>query len=72
MRRTHANAGRRPVLLIILAHYLAGLSIDEVQPGAGYTPNRLVLIFGNIWIVIQFVLDVEAGRWASENEMGHR
>ena len=43
-----------------------------MQPGAGKTPDRLVLVFGNIWIVIQFALDVEAGRRALENEMGHR
>jgi hypothetical protein len=42
-----------------------------MQPGAGKTPDRFVLVFGNIWIVIQFALDVEAGRRALENEMGH-
>jgi preprotein translocase subunit SecG len=42
-----------------------------MQPGAGSTLNRLVLIFGNIWIIIQFVLDVEAGRRTPEREMDH-
>jgi hypothetical protein len=48
-------------LIGCLAHYLAGSSIDEMQRGAGNTGNRLVLVFGNIWIVIQFVLDSVAG-----------
>jgi hypothetical protein len=30
-----------------------------------------MLVFGNIWIVIQLVLDVEAGRRAPENEISH-
>jgi hypothetical protein len=38
-----------------------------VQAGQG----SLELVFGNIWIVIQFVLDVEASRRAPENEMAH-
>ena len=29
-------------------------------------------VFGNIWIVIQLVLNVEAGRRALENEIGHQ
>jgi hypothetical protein len=32
----------------------------------------LILVFGNISIVIQLVLDVEDGRRAPENEMSHR
>ena len=42
-----------------------------MYPGAGRTGDRLVLVFGNIWIVIQLVLDVEAGRRAPENELAH-
>jgi hypothetical protein len=42
-----------------------------MYPGAGRTGDRLVLVFGNIWIVIQLMLDVEAGRRAPENEMAH-
>jgi hypothetical protein len=54
-----------------LAQQLASFSIDEMNPGAGRTSDRLVLVCGNIWIVIQLMLDVEAGRRASENEMAH-
>jgi len=43
-----------------------------MQPGASWADVPLILVFGNIWIVIQLVLDVEAGRRAPENEMGHR
>jgi hypothetical protein len=45
--------------------------IHQMYPGAGRTGDRLVLVFGNIWIVIQLVLDAEAGRRAPENEMAH-
>ena len=58
-------------LIVGLAQYLAGLSVDEIYPGAGKAGDRLVLVFGNVRIVIQFRLDVVAGRWAPENEMGH-
>jgi len=47
------------IWLITLAQQLAGFSIDEMDPSAGRTGDRLVLVFGNIWIVIQLVLDVE-------------
>jgi hypothetical protein len=47
------------------------LSIDEMQPGAGKIGNSLVFVFGNICIIVRFVLDVEAGRRASENEIRH-
>jgi hypothetical protein len=59
-------------LLVILAQYLASLSVEEMQSGAGWAEDPLILVFGNIWIAIQLVLDVEAGRRAPENEMGHR
>ena len=42
-----------------------------MYPGAGRTGDRLVLVFGDIWFVIQSMLDVEAGRRAPENEMAH-
>jgi hypothetical protein len=42
-----------------------------MDPGAGRTVDRLVLVFGNIWIIIQLVLDVEAGCRASEDELTH-
>jgi len=42
-----------------------------MYPGAGRTGDRLVLVFGNIWIIIPFVLDVEAGHRTFEKEMGH-
>jgi hypothetical protein len=58
-------------LLVILAQYLASLSVEEMQSGAGWADDPLILVFGNIWIAIQLVLDVEAGRRAPENEMGH-
>jgi hypothetical protein len=58
-------------LLVVLTQQLAGFSIDEMYPGAGRTDRRLVLVFGDICIVIQLVLDVEAGRRAPENEMAH-
>ena len=41
-----------------------------MQSGAGWADDPLILVFGNIWIAIQLVLDVEAGRRAPENEMG--
>jgi hypothetical protein len=63
----------RPVpLLLCFAQQLASLSVDEMQSGAGWADDPLILVFGNIWIAIQLVLDVEAGRRAPENEMGHR
>jgi hypothetical protein len=37
-----------------------------MQPGASWADDPLILVFGNIWIVIQLVLDVEAGRRAPE------
>jgi hypothetical protein len=43
-----------------------------MQSGAGWADDPLIPVFGNIWIVIQLVLDVEAGRRAPENEMGHQ
>ena len=58
-------------LFVTLAQYLASLSVEEMQPGASKTGDRLVFVFGNIWIFIQLVLDVEAGRRAPENEIGH-
>jgi hypothetical protein len=42
-----------------------------MQLRASKTGDRLVLVFGNIWIVIQLMLDVEAGRRAPENKIGH-
>jgi hypothetical protein len=51
---------------VILAQCLAGLSIDEVQLSAGKTGNRLVLVFRNIWIAIQLVLQVRTGLGTSE------
>ena len=59
-------------LLLCFAQQLASLSVDEMQSGAGWADDPLILVFGNIWIAIQLVLDVEAGRRAPENEMGHR
>jgi hypothetical protein len=58
-------------LVVVLTQQLAGFSIDEMYPGAGGADDRLVLVFGNIWIVAQSVLDVEPGRRTSENEMAH-
>jgi hypothetical protein len=63
--------GALAVLLVILAQELASLSVNEMCPGAGGTDDRLVLVFGNIWIVVQLVLDVKAGRRTPENEMPH-
>jgi hypothetical protein len=57
--------------LVVLTQQLAGFSIDEMYAGAGRTGDGLVLVFGNIWIVIQLVLDVEAGCRAPENEVAH-
>jgi hypothetical protein len=51
--------------------HLASISVDEMYHGAGRADDRLVLVFGNIWIVIQLVLDVKAGRRAPENKMAH-
>jgi hypothetical protein len=34
--------------LVVLTQQLAGLSIDEMQPGAGETGDRLILVFGDI------------------------
>src|SRR6478672_5752985 len=42
-----------------------------MYPGAGRTGDRLVLVFGDIWFVIQSMLDVEAARRAPENEICH-
>jgi hypothetical protein len=32
--------------------------------GAGGAHDPLILVFGNIWVIIRLVLDVEAGRRA--------
>ena len=58
-------------LLVVLTQQLASLSIDKMYPGAGGTDDRPVLVFGNIWIVVQLVLDFETGRRTPENEMAH-
>ena len=63
--------GALAAVLVVLTQQLAGFSIDQMYPGAGRTGDRLVLVFGNTWIVIQLVLDVEAGRRAPENELTH-
>jgi hypothetical protein len=62
---------KQATLLVVLTQQLAGFSIDQVYSGAGGTGDRLVLVFGNIWIVIQLVLDVETGCRAPENEVAH-
>jgi hypothetical protein len=54
----------------LLAQKLAGFAVDEMQPGTTWADGRLIPVFGNIWIVIQSVLDVEASRRALENEKG--
>ena len=40
--------------------------------GAGGAHDPDIFVLGNIWVIIRLVLDVEAGRRAPENEMGHR
>jgi hypothetical protein len=65
------RAGALAALFVVLTQQLAGFSIDQMYPGAGRTGDRLVLVFGNIWIVIQLALDVEAGCRAPENELIH-
>jgi hypothetical protein len=57
--------------VFFLAQKLAGLAVNQMQSGAGWADDPLILVVGNIWIAIQLVLNVEAGRRASENEMGH-
>jgi hypothetical protein len=42
-----------------------------MQCSAGKAGNRLVLIIGNIWTIVQFVLDVEASRRTREDEVGY-
>jgi len=37
----------------ILTQELAGLSVEEMQPGAGGADDPLIFVFGNIWIIIQ-------------------
>jgi len=54
------------------AQQLARLSVDEMQSGAGWADDPLILVFRNIWIAIQLVLDVDANRRAPENKMGHQ
>jgi hypothetical protein len=39
--------------------------------GTARARDPLVLVSGNIWIIIEMVLDVEAGRRAPENDVGH-
>jgi len=50
------RAGRWRPYLVVLTQRLGGFSIDQMYPGAGRTVDRLVLVFGNIWIIIQLVL----------------
>ncbi len=40
--------------------------------GAGGTDDPHIFVLGNIWVIIRLVLDVEIGRRAPENEMGHQ
>ena len=40
--------------------------------GAGLAPDGVMFVFGNIWLVIPLALNVEAGRRALENEIGHQ
>jgi hypothetical protein len=54
-----------------LTQQLAGLSVEQMHFGAGRPRYRLIFVFGNIWIVIQLVLDVEVGRRASEKEISY-
>jgi hypothetical protein len=58
--------------IVILAQEFAGLSIEKVQLSASGASDRFIFVFGNIWIIIQKVLNVEIGRRAPENERGHR
>ena len=60
------------VALLVLAQHLAGLTVEQMHLGAGGAHDPFILVFGNIWIVIHLMLDVEPGRRAPENEMGHR
>jgi hypothetical protein len=50
------SLGRWRPYLVVLTQRLGGFSIDQMYPGAGRTVDRLVLVFGNIWIIIQLVL----------------
>jgi hypothetical protein len=58
-------------LLVVLTQQPTGLPVDEMQPCAGRAGDRLILGFGNIRIDVQLVLDVEAGRRAPEDGIGH-
>jgi hypothetical protein len=53
-----------------LAQYLAGPSIDEVQLSAGKASDRFVLAFGDIWVVVPVVSDLETCLRANESEIG--
>jgi hypothetical protein len=70
--RDESGPPTEAALLLCFAQQLASFSVDEMQSGAGWADDPLILVFGNIRIAIQLVLDVEAGRRAPENEMGHR
>jgi hypothetical protein len=59
-------------LFVTLAQNLAGLSVEQMHLRAGGAHDPDIFVLGNIRVVIQLVLDVETGRRAPENEMGHQ
>jgi hypothetical protein len=57
--------------LLVLAQYLAGLSVDEVEPKTRWTGDAFIFVVGHILVVVEPMLDVHRCRRALENERGH-
>jgi hypothetical protein len=54
--------------LLFVGKWLASPSVDEMQPGASWADDHLILGVGNnLWIIIRLVLDAEIGYRANEN-----
>jgi hypothetical protein len=49
-----------------LTEQLAGLSIDEMKPSAGFAIDNFLFVVSHILIIVHPVLDLHLGLWAGE------
>jgi hypothetical protein len=59
-------------LIFVLPQKLARLSVDQMQPSAGFADDYLVLVVGRILVADDPVLDLQVCCWASEKQRGHQ
>jgi hypothetical protein len=68
----HPAASVHEVSLIFpLRQRLASLAIDQMNLGARRTHDDFVLVFWNVLVFIQPMLDAQIGERANENDCGH-